>query len=58
MHVAEVKAMMQGQHNSTACLAARTCLPLGGHTILAMLPPLPHFVGRASSIPGNPKSPC
>lgn len=40
---------MDGAGNSSACLAAQTCLPLGGHSVLATLPPLPPPAARASS---------
>ena len=39
-HVARMRLAMQGEGNSSACLAANTCLPLGGHSVAAALPPL------------------
>eukprot|EP00887_Chlorella_sp_A99_P003619 scaffold7.g3619.t1 len=41
LHVARMGLEMQAAGNSSACLAAQTCLPLGGHSVLAALPPLP-----------------
>ncbi len=41
LHRATVKSAMQGAGNSGTCLAARTCLPLGGHSVWAALPPPP-----------------
>lgn len=33
VHYAELQATMSAQHNSTACLAGGSCLPLGGHSV-------------------------
>ena len=40
-HVAELRAPMAAGGNSSQCIAARACLPLGAHTVWAALPPLP-----------------
>ena len=40
-HVAELRAPMAADGNSSQCIAARTCLPLGAHSVWAALPPLP-----------------
>ena len=39
LHRATVQSAMQGSSDSGTCLAARTCLPLGGHSVWAALPP-------------------
>lgn len=41
---------MDGTGNSTTCIGAQTCLPLGGHSVVATLPPLPP--------PGNASAPA
>ncbi|KAK9832610.1 hypothetical protein WJX81_003488 [Elliptochloris bilobata] len=40
-HVAELRVPMAAAGNASACIAARACLPLGGHSVWATLPPLP-----------------
>lgn len=40
---------MDGAGNSSTCLGAQTCLPLGGHSVLATLPPLPPSAPRAGA---------
>ncbi len=40
MHMAELEAGMAAEGNSSACLEARTCLPIGGHSVWAAMPPL------------------
>ncbi len=47
---------MQAAGNSSACLAARTCLPLGGHSVVAALPALPPPTGNGSSGNGTMSS--
>ena len=39
--MAELRAPMMASSNSSHCIAERTCLPLGGHSVWAALPPLP-----------------
>lgn len=39
--MAELEAGMAAEANSSACLEARTCLPIGGHSVWAAIPPLP-----------------
>ena len=39
LHRATVRSQMLGAGDSSACLAARTCLPLGGHSVWAAMPP-------------------
>ena len=41
LHTALVDAQMEGEHNSTTCLAEDKCDPLGGHNVWAALPPFP-----------------
>jgi nicastrin len=41
LNVARMDAAMFASSNSTACISARTCLPLGGYSVWAALPPLP-----------------
>ena len=33
VHYAELQTTMQGAHNSSACIAAGACLPLGSHSV-------------------------
>lgn len=33
VHYAELEATMQAAHNSSACIAAAACLPLGSHSV-------------------------
>lgn len=33
VHYAELETTMQGVHNSSACIAAAACLPLGSHSV-------------------------
>lgn len=40
--------------NSSACLAERTCLPLGGHSVAAVLPPLRNATGSEVGWPVVP----
>lgn len=46
---ARMRLTMEAAGNSSACLAARTCLPLGGHSVVAALPALPLPAGNSSS---------
>ncbi|KAL4433984.1 hypothetical protein ABPG75_000425 [Micractinium tetrahymenae] len=46
---AKMRLTMEAAGNSTACLAARTCLPLGGHSVVAALPALPAPAGNSSN---------
>ena len=39
LHRATVRSHMQGSGDSGTCLAARTCLPLGSHSVWAAMPP-------------------
>ena len=39
LQTALLDTTMAGKHNSTACLAAGACDPLGGHSVWAALPP-------------------
>ncbi|CAL8470795.1 g10337 [Coccomyxa elongata] len=41
VHVAELDATMWAAGNASACITQGTCLPLGGHSVWAALPPLP-----------------
>ena len=41
---------MWAEHNSTFCLAAGTCQPLGGHSVWATFPPLPAAGSDSKSI--------
>ena len=41
VHYAELRSEMTAQQDSDACLEAAACLPLGGHSVWASLPPLP-----------------
>lgn len=41
MHVAELDAPMFAAGNASECLNQGSCLPLGGHSVWAALPPLP-----------------
>lgn len=41
LNYARMSLHMDATGNSSACIAARTCLPLGGHSVVAALPPLP-----------------
>ncbi|GAB4818162.1 hypothetical protein N2152v2_005208 [Parachlorella kessleri] len=53
VNVARMELAMDAGGNSSACLAARTCLPLGGHSVLAALPPLPaQPVEPQAGVPG------
>lgn len=44
-----MRLTMEGDGNSSACLAARTCLPLGGHSVVAALPALPPINSSAAN---------
>jgi nicastrin len=33
VHYAELQTTMQAAHNSSACIAAGACLPLGSHSV-------------------------
>lgn len=33
VHYAELQTTMQAAHNSSACIADSSCLPLGGHSV-------------------------
>ena len=41
VHFARMRLAMEGTGNSSACIRAGSCLPLGGHSVLAALPRLP-----------------
>ena len=41
VHFARMHLAMDGTGNSSACIRAGSCLPLGGHSVLATLPRLP-----------------
>jgi nicastrin len=41
VHFARMRLAMEGRGNSSACIHAGSCLPLGGHSVLATLPRLP-----------------
>ncbi|KAL4441829.1 hypothetical protein ABPG77_003745 [Micractinium sp. CCAP 211/92] len=56
LHHAKMRLTMQAAGNSSACLAARTCLPLGGHSVVAALPALPPPTGNGSSGNGTMSS--
>lgn len=45
LNVARMRLTMQGSGNSEACLQAKTCLPLGGHSVAAVVPPLRNATG-------------
>ena len=40
LNVAELDASMFATGNASACIAAGSCQPLGGHSVWAALPPL------------------
>lgn len=39
--MASLEAEMLGEGNASACITAGACLPLGGHSVWAALPPVP-----------------
>ena len=41
LHAAKLDSDMAGKHNSSSCIAARTCQPLGSHSVWAALPAFP-----------------
>jgi nicastrin len=45
LYMARSSLTMYASGNSRTCLAAGTCLPLGGHSVLASMPPLPSAPG-------------
>lgn len=51
LNVARMRLTMEGAGNSSACLAARTCLPLGGHSVAGALPPLRNATGPGGNMP-------
>lgn len=55
LNFARMTLTMEANGNSSACLAAQTCLPLGGHSVLATLPPLPP-PANDSSVPAGAAS--
>lgn len=40
VHHARLESAMWGADNSSACVQSQTCLPLGGHSVWAAVPPL------------------
>ena len=40
VHHARLESVMWGADNSSACIQSQTCLPLGGHSVWAAVPPL------------------
>ena len=40
VHHARLESAMWGADNSSACIQSQTCLPLGGHSVWAAVPPL------------------
>ncbi len=53
LNFARMALTMDASGNSTACLAAQSCLPLGGHSVLATLPPLPSPPANGSGAPAG-----
>ncbi len=51
VHQGELKVEMSARHNSSACVAAGACLPLGGHSVWAALPPLPPAGAKGAGEP-------
>ena len=41
LHVASVESTMQSRGTSLKCIEDKSCVPLGGHSVWAALPPLP-----------------
>ncbi|CAL5224917.1 g7683 [Coccomyxa viridis] len=41
LHVASLDATMWAEGNASTCIQAAACLPLGGHSVWAALPPFP-----------------
>ena len=41
VYVAELDDRMYAAGNASACIAAGSCMPLGGHSVWAALPPVP-----------------
>lgn len=55
VHQGELKCEMSARHNSSACVAAGACLPLGGHSVWAALPPLPPLPQAGAEGTGEPQ---
>lgn len=51
LNFARMTLTMDASDNSSACLAAQSCLPLGGHSVLATLPPLPPPANSSGGTP-------
>ena len=53
LHHARMHLTMEASGNSSACIAARSCLPVGGNSVIAALPPLPPSAGDDSGGAGG-----
>lgn len=51
LHVGRMRLQMEAAHNSSACLEAGTCLPLGGHSVAGAVPPLLNTTGAEGNLP-------
>lgn len=51
LNFARMTLTMDATDNSSTCLAAQSCLPLGGHSVLATLPPLPPPANSSGGTP-------
>ena len=45
LNIARMRLTMDASGNSSSCLAAQACLPLGGHSVAAALPALRNGTG-------------
>ncbi|PRW57704.1 nicastrin isoform X2 isoform A [Chlorella sorokiniana] len=54
LNYARMTLTMDATGNSSACLDAQSCLPLGGHSVLATLPPLPPPANSSGAPAGAP----
>ena len=50
LHEAELDATMFAAGNASACITQGSCLPLGGHSVWAALPPMPVSGGDSKPI--------
>jgi nicastrin len=50
LYMARSSLTMYASGNSKTCLAAGTCLPLGGHSVLSAMPPLPAGATNAKDV--------
>lgn len=51
LNYARMSLHMEASGNSTGCITGQTCLPLGGHSVLATLPPLPPPPATGDGLP-------